>query len=328
MRKEICKIYDSLPSFDGAMDLGCNIVMKSNDDGLWLKNIVTGAIRQLQKGCLIYGFNKEDYNWDVIDNLENNGCAYSGEIRYGGISRWDDFEDGFGGFTWTLHPDGRYYADEDGYGAEDDEEIKICVILDSNLNVVAPWQPMDISFVLKLLRREELREILGEVLDSDRYEIRVELTDDGTEIRIVIEDENNSEYIFFVLNNDIWAGLNERCSMEENRDRMNMVNISNGDYSYSWEDIRAMLNEPVPMTYKELLKAFASHKDIRDSLVKYPAKVFWPKDMVCKHCGRRIVSLFYSSPAWTWEQLCGRAGVLYICPYCKEADHFDCEIMN
>lgn len=300
MRKEICKIYDSLPSFDGAKDLGRNVVMKSNDMGLWLKNTVTGAVRQLQKGGLIYGFNKEDYNWDVIDNLENNGCAYSGEIRYGGIHRWDDFKDGYGGFVWTLHPDGRYYADEDGYGAENDEEIKICVILDSNLNVVVPWQPMDVRSVLKLLRREELRVILDEALNSNRHNISIEQTDDDTEIRIVIKGDNNREYVFFMLDNDIWVCLNDGRSMEASLDRMNMINVSNGD---SWEDIKAMLNKPAPMTYKELLKAFASHKDIRDSLVKYPEKVFWPKDMVCKHCGRRIVSLFYSSPAWTWEQL-------------------------
>lgn len=256
MRKEICKIYDSLPSFDEAMDLGCNIVMESNDAGLWLKNTATGAIRQLQKGCLIYGFSKDNYNWDVIGNLENNGCAYSGEIRYGGIYRWDDFKDGFGGFTWTLHPEGRYYADEDGYGAEDDVEITICVILDSNLNVVVPWQPMDARSVLKQLRREELREILGEVLDSDGYDIRVELTDDEAEIRIVIEDENNSEYIFFVQNNGIWVCLNKGGLIEENRDKMNMVNLSNGD---SWEVIKAKLNEPAPMTYRRLFKRLLHH---------------------------------------------------------------------
>lgn len=81
MRKEICRIYDTLPSFEEARDLGCGIAMVSNDAGLWLKNTATGAIRQLRKGSLIYGFNKDDYNWDAIDNLENNGCAYSGEIR-------------------------------------------------------------------------------------------------------------------------------------------------------------------------------------------------------------------------------------------------------
>lgn len=325
MRKAICRIYDTLPSFEQARDLGCNIVMESNDAGLWLKNTATGAIRQLRKGSLIYGFNKDDYNWDTIDKLENNECAYSGEFRYGGIYRWDDFKDGYGGFTWTLHPDGRYYADEDGFGAEDDEEVKICVILNTNLDVVVSWQAMDIRSVLKQLRREEFRAILCEVFDSCAHNVSVELTNEGNNIRVVIKDDDNRKYIIFMINNEVLVYLNDGSPMEESRDRMNMVCVSHGD---SWEKIKAKLNEPDPMTHEELLEAFASHKEIKDSIAKYPEKVFWPKDKVCKHCGKRIVSLYYKSPAWTWEHLCGRAGLLYICPYCKEDDHFDCEIMN
>ena len=325
MRKGICKIYDTLPSFEEARDLGCNIVMESNDTGLWLKNTATGAIRQLRKGNSIYGFNMDDYNWDAIDNLENNGCAYSRKIRYGDIYRWDDFRDGFCGFTWTLHPDGRYYADEDGFGAEDDEEVKICVILNANLDVVVPWQPMDIRSVMKQLRREELRSILFEVFDSCENNVSVELMGEGDNIRVVIKDGNNRKYIIFMRNNDIWVYLNDGRPMEESRDRMNMVCVSHGD---SWEKIKAKLNEPDPMTHEELLEAFGSQEDIRDSIAKYPEKVFWPKEKFCKHCGKRIVSLYYKSPAWTWEHLCGRAGLLYICPYCKEDERFDCEIMN
>lgn len=200
MRKGICKIYDTLPSFEEARDLGCNIVMESNDTGLWLKNTATGALRQLRKGNSIYGFNMDDYNWDAIDNLENNGCVYSRKIRYGDIYRWDDFRDGFCGFTWTLHPDGRYYADEDGFGAEDDEEVKICVILNANLDVVVPWQPMDIRSVMKQLRREELRSILFEVFDSCENNVSVELMGEGDNIRVVIKDGNNRKYIGIIAN--------------------------------------------------------------------------------------------------------------------------------
>lgn len=159
--------------------------------------------------------------------------------------------------------------------------------------------------------------------------VLVEKTDSGNGFRMVVDDsfgnDVNQKYIVFVNGNNVWVYLDDGRPMEESRDRMNMVRVGHGD---SWEDIKAKLNEPDPMTHEELLEAFASHKDIRDSIAKYPEKVFWPKDKFCKHCGKRIVSLYYKSPAWTWEQLCGRAGLLYICPYCKEDDHFDCEIMN
>lgn len=148
-------------------------------------------------------------------------------------------------------------------------------------------------------------------------------------MRLIVEDcyadSGLQKYIAFIIRNKVCVYLNDGRPMEESLDRMNMVCVGHGD---SWEKIKAKLNEPDPMTHVELLEAFASHKDIRDSIVKYPEKVFWPKDKVCKHCGKCIVSLYYSSPAWTWKQLCGRAGILYICPYCKEDDHFDCEEMS
>lgn len=33
------------------------------------------------------------------------------------------FEHGLARFEWMVQPDGRYYADEDGFGMEDDDEI-------------------------------------------------------------------------------------------------------------------------------------------------------------------------------------------------------------
>lgn len=158
--------------------------------------------------------------------------------------------------------------------------------------------------------------------------VKLENTYDDSESRMIIEDSfGNSvaqKYIVFDNGNKVWVYLDDGRS-EEIRDRVNMVCVGHGD---SWEKIKAKLNEPNPMTQEELLEAFASYEDIRDSIAKYPEKVFWPKDKVCRHCGKRIVSLYYESPAWTWERLCGRAGLLYICPYCKEDDHFDCEMMN
>ena len=45
-------------------------------------------------------------------------------------------------------------------------------------------------------------------------------------------------------------------------------------------------------------------------------------------CGDRLIAVNFSSPRWTWEKLCGRSGLLYICPVCKRQVKFDCRIMN
>ena len=44
------------------------------------------------------------------------------------------FEDGFASVSWTLQPDGRYFEDEDGFGAEHFDEITLKCRIDKNGN--------------------------------------------------------------------------------------------------------------------------------------------------------------------------------------------------
>lgn len=42
-------------------------------------------------------------------------------------------------FYWTVQPDGRYYADEDGFGMEDDEEIVLVTGMDRQGRFTGPF---------------------------------------------------------------------------------------------------------------------------------------------------------------------------------------------
>ena len=55
----------------------------------------------------------------------------------------NSFEDGVASVDWTLEPDGRYYADEYGYGMTDDEEISFHAFIDRAGHILVPFQPMD-----------------------------------------------------------------------------------------------------------------------------------------------------------------------------------------
>lgn len=47
-------------------------------------------------------------------------------------------------------------ADEDGYGMEDNEEVKVYCVLDDNLQVVRPFGPVDdVTELLNKMRREK-----------------------------------------------------------------------------------------------------------------------------------------------------------------------------
>lgn len=42
-------------------------------------------------------------------------------------------------FSWMLQPDGRYYADDDGFGWEDDEEIMLYALINRRGEFVTPF---------------------------------------------------------------------------------------------------------------------------------------------------------------------------------------------
>ena len=48
----------------------------------------------------------------------------------------------------------------------------------------------------------------------------------------------------------------------------------------------------------------------------------------CNKCKKNTVVVYFVSPAWTWEKLCGRAGYLIICPHCVRQIEFFCSYMN
>lgn len=55
--------------------------------------------------------------------------------------------------VWTVEPDGLYWADEDGFGAENGAEVNLCAFVDTNANILIPFQPMD-EAMTKQYRRQ------------------------------------------------------------------------------------------------------------------------------------------------------------------------------
>ncbi len=125
---------------------------------LFAANILTGKIRKLSTadGELLVKNNEIDY--DAIAKICENGIgnARAKAIRYAGVNRWDGFKNGLCAITWTLYPDGRYFADEDGFGMEDNDEEEVYAIIDTNLDIIEPFRPIkDVAAYLKELRQNK-----------------------------------------------------------------------------------------------------------------------------------------------------------------------------
>lgn len=119
----------------------------------YLVNKATGKVRQIDIPGHLVGFSDEEIDFDTLDKVPNSHNAHSRRIAYAGIGRWDDCQNGLFALSWMLYPDGRYFADSDGFGGEDNDELMVYCVMDDDFNVIRPFTIVrDIRALLKELR--------------------------------------------------------------------------------------------------------------------------------------------------------------------------------
>lgn len=126
---------------------------------LFFANIVTGKIRQLSDDDGNVLVNDSEIDYELIDKVCLHGAIFAHRkiMVYGEMSSWDlKFKNGITAIIWTLYPDGQYFADEDGYGAENNREERVVAIMDTNLNIIEPFRPIeDLGEYLNILRSRQ-----------------------------------------------------------------------------------------------------------------------------------------------------------------------------
>ena len=149
--------YPELEGCTGTLDKDGMAFFFVKNKGLYIANTINGKIRKFSSnGNLLV--DDCDIDFDAIAKVCTNGLhnARNKEIRYAGINRWDGFKDGLCAISWMLYPDGRYFADSDGFGMEDNDEEEVYAIIDTNLVIVEPFRPIeDVTAHLKELRKNK-----------------------------------------------------------------------------------------------------------------------------------------------------------------------------
>jgi hypothetical protein len=121
---------------------------------LFIVNTETNKIKKLvDENSKVVGFTKEDIDYSSLKGIEHTGGAYVMKVDYAGMGRYLDFRNGICALYWMLYPDGMYFADEDGIGMEDNDEVEIYCVIDKDFNVLRPFRPV-----------EDVQELLVEVL--------------------------------------------------------------------------------------------------------------------------------------------------------------------
>lgn len=147
-------------------DMGCGMLRFSNrsygNKQIFIVNPALKIIYPISEanGKLV-GFTHDDIDWDSVNQLEHNGDAERLVADYGGLSI-GDYQDGIAHVNWMLYPDGRYFADEDGFGMEDNDEVNISAYIDTQCRVVVKFQEMEDDEKRKILREEALKTLSNE----------------------------------------------------------------------------------------------------------------------------------------------------------------------
>ena len=139
-------------NFKDAYDIGENMAgLSGKGRSFTIINKETGKTRQFvsEDGTLLVADSEIDS--DAINKgcPNFNGCK---SVRYC-FGRYDNFRHGVCAISWMIYPDGRYFADEDGFGMEDNDEEKAYCIINKDLEIIVPFQPMD--DVEEILRKYE-----------------------------------------------------------------------------------------------------------------------------------------------------------------------------
>lgn len=131
--------------------------------------IVNPAIKKVypisEPNGQLVGFTLDDIEWDNVNQLEHNYDAKRLVADYGGLSI-GDYQDGLARVDWMLYPDGRYFADEDGFGMEDNDEVNITAYIDTQCRIVVKFQDLEDDDKRKRLREKAIKALSKEEADE------------------------------------------------------------------------------------------------------------------------------------------------------------------
>lgn len=91
---------------------------------------------------------KDDVDFKSLEGVKNTGDARIMTAAYG--FKIGGFKNGRALVSWTLQPEGGYYADDGGFSMTDDEEIKVYGVVDSQCRICYPFSLKDWKEVRRL----------------------------------------------------------------------------------------------------------------------------------------------------------------------------------
>ena len=127
-------------------DWGCGMT-RYRSFGIGNKGLILVNEEKKEAHMLVYpdgelaGFTADDID---MESINKTGRTYDAEqltVSYRLVVQ--RYKDGVALVSWMLHPDGSYFADEGGFGRQDDEEVWAYAYIDTDCRTLVKFQVMD-----------------------------------------------------------------------------------------------------------------------------------------------------------------------------------------
>lgn len=95
-----------------------------------------------------------DIAWDTMGDLPELAIEQARARSFHFPSFVRNYHNNVAEVLWQLHPNGRYYMDDDGGGATDDKEVNLYGFIDRQGRVVVPFRPIANYSEIRALRKQ------------------------------------------------------------------------------------------------------------------------------------------------------------------------------
>lgn len=142
-------------SYDRGEDI--YLVERKGSRQLYIMNMRTHCaweIRTRNESIVLWDRNDVDYM--SLKDEEYNGNAYLMRAPYNlDIGRYID---GRTYVSWMLYPDGMYFADGEGYGMKDNDELTVYAVMDDECRLLHPFRLMPLEDAMRLAYGDRMPE--------------------------------------------------------------------------------------------------------------------------------------------------------------------------
>ena len=139
---------------ENSCPIGEGMVQFGKGASYYIGNTQTGRVRCMVDEHGKVAVDDKDIDYGSIRRSLSHTADVDRKVASYWFGRYDDFRGGITALVWTVYPEGRYFADEDGFGADDNEEEKVYCVINTDLEIIVPFRPVEnVSRLLEEMRR-------------------------------------------------------------------------------------------------------------------------------------------------------------------------------